>query len=121
MYRQPIVISRPLDGLYDAERKSGKVLPRYEPFDMASVHQLHWAKWVREKYTPEEVMEALEAADRERNEKRWKNITSITNYRRRNDKDHRQYQAGKRVYVSDRLSRYRDIAGASVSSEGVAV
>jgi hypothetical protein len=121
VYQQPILISRPLDGMSDDDRRTGKVLPKFQEFDMGSVNQMKWAWWVREHYTPEQVMEALQKADEERKAASWRNVVSITNYRRRNDKDHRQYQDGKRVFVSDRLSRYREAAGASVSSEGVAV
>jgi hypothetical protein len=97
MYKTPILVARVLDGLTQAQRDTQKHLPHYEPFDMGIVNGMKWAKWVREHYTPEEVTAALVEADAARNETSWDQVKANTNYRRRHDKDHRQYQGGKRI------------------------
>lgn len=97
MYKAPILVARVLDGLTQAQRDSQKMIPYYVPFDMAVVNDMKWAKWVREKYTPEEVVEAMRERDAQAAEAKWDTVKADGNYRRRHDKDHRQYQGGKRV------------------------
>ena len=101
MYKTPILVSRVLDGLTPQQRDSQKIIPYYVPFDMAVVNDMKWAKWVREKYTPEEVMERAREADYRRSEAEWDRIKAAGNYSRRHDKDHRQYQSGKRISMEN--------------------
>ncbi len=68
---------------------------------MAVVNDMRWAKWVREAHTPEEVTERLSEAARLRSEVEWDRIKAAGNYRRRHDKDHRQYQSGKRISMEN--------------------
>jgi hypothetical protein len=100
IYKTPILVSRVLDGLTPQQRDSQKIIPYYVPFDMAVVNDMKWAKWVREKYTPEEVMERAREADYRRSEAEWDRIKAAGNYSRRHDKDHRQYQSGKRISMN---------------------
>jgi hypothetical protein len=102
MYKAPILVARVLDGLTQAERDSQKYLPRYEPFDMGIVNGMKWAKWVREHYTPDEVAAAMSEAAANRSEAGWDKVKSDTNYHRRHDKDHRQYQGGKRISMDNK-------------------
>jgi len=102
MYKAPILVSRVLDGLTQQQRDSQKVIPYYVPFDQAVVNDMRWVKWLREKYTPEEVMDKLLEADAYRSEAKWAGIKAAGNYRRRHDKDHRQYQSGKRISMENK-------------------
>jgi hypothetical protein len=96
IYKPPIVVAQVLDGLNDDDRRLGRP-PRFEPFTMRKVKEMRWAKWVRENFTPDEVTASMAQTAADENERAWDRVKAATNYRRRNDKDTRQYATGKRV------------------------
>lgn len=101
MYKAPILVSRVLDGLTPQQRSSQKIIPYYVPFDMAVVNDMKWSKWVREHFTGDEYVAELARRDAAQKEASWDAVKADTNYRRRFDKDVRQYAAGKRISMEN--------------------